>query len=194
MRPGPSELLHFSEDPSIRTFELHVARTAQQPESYVWAVDASLAPAYWFPRECPRAMAWVASGTTDRDRDRVLGPGGGDRVHAVEYAWLDAFRSAQLYAYRLPAAQFRPFGHPRPHAWVSTEAVRPLSEPQRVPDLLSLHEEAGIQLRVLPDLWPFWDVVITSSLDFSGIRLRNARRRDPTNRCAIDHPLRDAGG
>jgi len=44
-------------------------------------------------------------------------------------------------------------------------------------DLLSLHEEAGIQLRVLPNLWDFWDAVIVSSLGFSGIRLRNARPR-----------------
>ena len=43
--------------------------------------------------------------------------------------------------------------------------------------MLSLHEEAGIHVRVLPNLWPFWDVVITTSLDFSGIRLRNARPR-----------------
>lgn len=152
MGPRPGELLHFSGDPSIHAFQPHVARTSQQPESHVWAVDASLAPAYWFPRECPRAMAWVVSTTTDRDRDRVLGPGGGSRVHAVEYGWLGALRSAHLYAYRLPAAPFRPFGHPRPHAWVSTEAVRPLADLQRVPDLLTLHEEAGIQLRVLPNL------------------------------------------
>ena len=146
-------------------------------------MDAALTPAYWFPRECPRAMAWVLPGTSVRDRDRVLGAGGGNRVHAVEYAWLDALRSAQLYAYRLPAAPFRQFGHTRPHAWVSTEAVRPLGGPQRVPDLLSLHEEAGIQLRVLPNLWPFWDVVITTSLDFSGIRLRNAQPRPDESAC-----------
>jgi hypothetical protein len=34
--------------------------------------------------------------------------------------------------------------------------------------------EAGIQLRVLPNLWAFWGEVIVSTLDFSGIRLRNA--------------------
>jgi hypothetical protein len=184
VRPEPGELLHFSEDPSIRTFEPHVARTAQEPESYVWAVDASLAPAYWFPRECPRAMAWVVARTSVRDRDRVLGPGGGSRVHAVEYGWLDALRSTRLYAYRLPATSFRPFGDPRPHAWVSTEAVRPLSGPTPVPDLLGLHEEAGIQLRVLPDLRPFWDVVVTTSLEFSGIRLHNARSQLHESACS----------
>ncbi|WP_370939740.1 DUF6886 family protein [Amycolatopsis sp. cg13] len=43
--------------------------------------------------------------------------------------------------------------------------------------LLRLHEEAGIQLRVLSNLWPFWDAVTASTAGFSGIRLRNARPR-----------------
>jgi hypothetical protein len=38
--------------------------------------------------------------------------------------------------------------------------------------LLALHEAAGIQLRVLPALRPFWDAVIDSTLGFSGIRLQ----------------------
>lgn len=58
MRPRPRELLHFSEDPGITEFVPHVAATAQQSEPYVWAVDAAQAPSYWFPRQCPRAMAW----------------------------------------------------------------------------------------------------------------------------------------
>ena len=36
---------------------------------------------------------------------------------------------------------------------------------------------AGIQLRVLPNLWSFWDAVTASTLRFSGIRLHNALPR-----------------
>ena len=103
MLPGPGEVLHFSHDPRIRVFEPHVARTAEQPQqAYVWAVDAAAAPGYWFPRECPRATAWTTPATTVADRDIVLGPGGGHRVHAIEYDWLEAMRTAEIYAYRLP--------------------------------------------------------------------------------------------
>jgi hypothetical protein len=170
-------VLHFSEDPTITRFVPHVAATARQPEAYVWAVDAARAPDYWFPRDCPRAMAWTTPETTDADRARVLGPGGGDRVHAVEYSWLDALRTVRLYAYRLPAAPFRPIGDPVRFAHVATEPVEPLGPAEPVGDLLRLHEEAGIQLRVLPNLWAFWDAVTASSLGFSGIRLRNAAQR-----------------
>jgi hypothetical protein len=177
MRPEPGQVLHFSEDPTIRRFVPHLAATAQQAEAYVWAVDAARAPDYWFPRECPRAMAWTTETSTLTDRARILEPGGGDRVHAVEYRWLAAIRTVLLFAYRLPADRFRPFGDPVAHAVVATEPVEPLGPPEPVENLFKLHEEAGIQLRVLPNLWSFWDAVVASTLGFSGIRLKNAAPR-----------------
>lgn len=177
MRPRPGEVLHFSEDPTITRFEPHVAATAQRQEPYVWAVDSSRCPDYWFPRDCPRAMAWATKTSTRADRDRVLGPGGGDRVHAIEYGWLEAMRTVRLYAYRLPATTFHPIGTPVPNAHVSTHRLTPLAPPEPVGDLLALHEECGIQLRVLNNLWPFWDGVVSTTLAFSGIRLRNAKPR-----------------
>jgi len=169
-------VLHFSEDPTITRFVPHVAATAQQPQAYVWAVDQARAPDYWFPRQCPRAMAWVCGETTEPDRERIIGSGCGERVHAIEYGWLKAMGKARLFAYRLPADRFRTFGSTA-HAQVAVEPVAPLGPAEPVGDLLELHAEAGIQLRVLDNLWPFWDVVVTTSVGHSGIRLRNARPR-----------------
>lgn len=177
MRPRTGEVLHFSEDPTIRRFEPHVAPTAQFPEPYVWAVDAARCPDYWFPRDCPRAMAWTTETSSGVDRDRILGPGGGERVHAIEYGWLEAMRAIKLYAYRLPAKDFYPIGTPVPTAHVSTKPVTPVGPPEDVGDLLRLHEESGIQLRVLNNVWPFWDAAVSTTLGFSGIRLRNAKPR-----------------
>ncbi|SNY06322.1 DUF6886 family protein [Paractinoplanes atraurantiacus] len=178
MRPEAGQVLHFSEDPTIELFVPHVAATARETEAYVWAVGHDRAPDYWFPRQCPRAMAWVRDGTSDEDRDRIVGAGCGDRVHAIEYAWWEAMRTTTLYAYRLPAAPFRPLGEAgQEHAAVATEPVRPLGPAEPVGNLIDCHAAAGIQLRLLDNLWPFWDEVITSSLGFSAIRLRNARPR-----------------
>jgi hypothetical protein len=177
MRPEPGQVLHFSEDPTITRFVPHVAATAHQPEPYVWAVDHSRAPDYWFPRQCPRAMAWATGTSSAEDRERILGPGGGQRLHAVEYRWLEPMRKVRLFAYRLPAPLFRPFGTPVAHAMVATVPVEPIGPPEPVGDLFELHEAAGIQLRVLPNLWPLWDAVVASTLGFSGIRLRYAARR-----------------
>ncbi|MEV5715357.1 DUF6886 family protein [Amycolatopsis mediterranei] len=174
MRPAAGEVLHFSEDPTITRFLPHVAATARQPEAYVWAVDAARAPDYWFPRQCPRAMAWVVPGTSTRDR-ALLSPGH-SRVHAIEYGWLEAMRTARLFAYRFSAAPFRPFGEHR-HAMVAATPVEPLGPPEAVGDLLALHASAGIELRLLPNLWAFVDAAASSSLGFSGIRLGNALPR-----------------
>lgn len=175
MRPEPGQVLHFSEDPTIERFVPHVASTSQLREPYVWAVGAERCPDYWFPRACPRAMAWKGPRTTPEDAERIIGAGAGDRVHAVEYGWLQAIMEVRLYAYRLPAEVFQPIGEP-PSAVVARVPVRPLGPPEPVSDLLELHEQAGIQLRVLANLWPFWNEVTASTLEFSGIRLRNARR------------------
>jgi hypothetical protein len=173
MRPRPGEVLHFSEDPAIRTFRPHIAPTSSKTGEYVWAVGHDRAPDYWFPRQCPRAMAWVGPGTTPQDRSRIIGDGSGTRVHAIEYGWLEAIRTVELYAYRLPAEPFEL----AEAAWVATTEVTPLGPPERVGDLFELHAEAGIQLRVLPRLHEFWDAVVASTLEFSGIRLRNAIAR-----------------
>ncbi|WP_020574665.1 DUF6886 family protein [Actinopolymorpha alba] len=177
MRPKPTEVLHFSEDPTITRFVPRVAPSSQRSGAYVWAVDDPRAPDYWFPRQCPRAMAWASARTSADDRDRIIGVGCGERVHAIEYDWLEGLQTVELYAYRFSAADFRPIGEPLPHAVVSTVPVEPLGPPERVGNLLQLHQKAGIQLRILDNLWEFWDAVITSTLEFSGIRLRNAKPR-----------------
>ena len=182
MKPRDGEVLHFSEDPTISRFEPRAtpnSSTVQVP--VVWAVDAVRAPDYWFPRDCPRAMAWVGPATTDADRDRIIGAGSGNRVHVVEYGWLDPIRDVELYAYRLPAESFRPVSADEPHAFISEAVVEPIGGTERVGDLFALHAEAGIQLRVLDNLWPFWWEAIHSTVAFSGIRLRNAAP-DPTGR------------
>ena len=181
MYPEPGQVLHFSEDPTIELFVPHVAATAAEPEAYVWAVGADRAPDYWFPRQCPRALAWVRDDTSDVDRDRIVGAGCGRRVHAIEYAWWDAMRTTRLYAYRLPAGPFRSIGE-QAHAMVATGPVRPLGPPEPVGDLIACHAAAGIQLRLLDNLWGFWDEVVVSTVGFSGIRLGNARPRPPQDR------------
>jgi hypothetical protein len=178
VRPPAGELLHFSEDPSITVFRPHVAATARETQPYVWAVDFDHAPSYWFPRDCPRVLTWAVASTTTLDRERLLGAS--SRVHAIEYAWLDKLLSTVLYAYRFDKSQFMAYGTPEPHAYVSTATVHPLDAPEPVGSLLEAHAAAGIELRLLPNLWPYWTQVMRSTLGFSGIRLRNAQREEVT--------------
>ena len=164
-------LWHASDDPNIEIFRPHRAPTAQIDDELVWAVDDAHVPAYWFPRDCPRATFWIGPKTSSADvewmRERT-------RVHAIERRWWDRFRAARLYLYRMPTDTFTVHA-PEAGYYVSRETVTPL-ERVTIDDLAKKHAEAGIELRALDDLWPLWERVIASTLEFSGIRLRNAAR------------------
>lgn len=61
--------------------------------------------------------------------------------------------------------------------WVSHETVEPL-EMITIKDPIAMHATAGIPLRGEANPGPLWDQVVGSSLEYSGIRLRNARPRE----------------
>ena len=168
---GPPALWHVSEDASIERFAPHVSATAELDEPLVWAIDTRHLPFYWFPRDCPRGTFWADSTTDPYDAARLLA--GSSRVHAIEEGWLDRMRTTDVFAYRFPEASFEP--HPDVGGyWISRRTVEPL-EVRPLGDLIQLHEDAGIELRLLPNLWPLWNDVVASTLEYSGMRLRYAR-------------------
>lgn len=140
----------------------------------VWAVDTRHLPMFWFPRDCPRGTFWAGPETTDPDVERFLDGDRLRRVHAIEASWLERMRTTPVYAYRLPDGGFLP--HDVGGYWVSADAVEPL-ERIDLGDLLVRHADAGIELRIAPSIWPLWDRVVASTLEFSGSRLRNAAAR-----------------
>jgi hypothetical protein len=164
-------LWHVSEDSAIRRFEPRANPAHDSPEALVWAVDDEHVPAYWFPRDLPRGTFWAVESTTDADVERFLTGDRGRRVHAIESSWLTALRAARVFAYRLPTASFQPYAAAAGY-WVSHEAVEPL-ECVALGDLVQRHAEAGIELQLVPELGPLWERVVASTLEFSGIRLRN---------------------
>jgi hypothetical protein len=173
---GPPALWHVSEDPTITRFAPHRARTALTDEALVWAVDTRHLPLYWFPRECPRCTYWAGPRTSAADGERFLDGGRRElRVHLIEEGWLERVRVARVYLYRLPVESFT---EDRAVAgyWVSRATVDPL-ERVAIDDLAGRHAAAGISLRAVGNLWPLWDAVVGSTLEFSGIRLHNALGR-----------------
>lgn len=169
---GPFALWHFSEDPSLGHFRPRLTPGNPGAPPQVWAVDTRHAPLFWFPRDCPRGCIWPGPGTSPADRERFFGQGAASRVHVIEAAWLTRMREGGLYAYRLPAAAFRP--DPRVGGyWTCTEPVD-AAERVTVAGLLERHADAGIELRITPSVWPFWRRVADSTVEFSGCRLRNA--------------------
>ena len=164
-------LWHVSEDPAIAHFEPRANADHDSPEPFVWAIDDEHVPAYWFPRDCPRATFWAIASTSADDVERFLTGDRMRRVHALQSDWLERFRAARVFGYRLPDEPFERYGRAAGY-WVSREPVEPVDVVE-LGDLLARHASAGIELRVVPDLRALWARVIGSTLEFSGIRLRN---------------------
>ena len=98
MEIAPTSLFHFSEDPGIDRFIPHVPSTNPLQSPAVWSIDLDHAPLYWFPRDCPRVTAWPRD-EVERRQFEASFTTTARRVHAIELAWLDRVRSADLWRY-----------------------------------------------------------------------------------------------
>ena len=172
---GPHALWHVSEDPSLSRFVPHRATTALTDEPLVWAIDTRHLPLFWFPRDCPRCTFWAGDRTTDADAARFLDGDRTARIHVIEEDWLARVAAAELQLYRMPPETFTQSPDTAGY-WMSREPVEAL-ERITIGDLVGRHAAAGIPLRALANLWPLWDAVVDSTLEFSAIRLRRARPR-----------------
>jgi hypothetical protein len=97
------------------------------------------------------------------------------RLHVIESAWAQRMMACRLFAYRMPPESFEAIDDEAAGYWVSRAPVEAIDRTE-VGNLVQRHAGAGIELRVTPDIWPFWHSVVSSTLGFSGSRLRNAAR------------------
>lgn len=166
------KLFHFSENPKITLFEPHVPQSNPEQPPLVWAIGEEHAPHYFFPRDCPRVAFWKTSNTSPEDIDRFFAHTSADRIIAVEGRWLHQIRNTQLYAYHLPSETFTCIDTNAGY-YVSSKVITPISvEP--LGDLLERLVEANVELRITPSLRKLRDALISSSVPFSMIRMRNA--------------------
>lgn len=167
-------LYHFSEDPGIEAFQPRTPEHRLDVEPLVWAIDEWHAPMYFFPRDCPRILAWVLPTTSEADRECWFGGSEATMLAHMEYGWFERMHTTPLYRYTMPGEGFESLDDAG--MWVHRSAVTPLSvEP--VGDLVEALREANVELRLLERLTPLrglWE----TSLHASGIRLRNARGWD----------------
>ena len=97
---------------------------------------------------------------------------------AIEQRWIERLEQCRLYCYSLPDQTFECLDECAGY-FVSRGAVVP-TDVEVLPDPISELRRRGVELRVLPNLWPLRDAVIASSLQFSIIRMRNALPRSTT--------------
>jgi hypothetical protein len=164
-------LFHVSEEAGIERFEPRPSEYTDAP--VVWAIDADRLRNYLLPRECPRVTYCAGPETTAADVERFLGAS--LAVIAVESAWLQRLRSCRLYCYHLPPETFTCIDECAGY-FVSRAPVVP-TQLEVIEDLLAALVRRGVEVRLVPSLWSLRDAVLSSTLRFSLIRMRNALPR-----------------
>ena len=161
------KLFHVSETPGIRLFE---PRPDKRGGLAVWAVGEPRLHNYLLPRDCPRVTFFADDKTSDEDRSSFLGSA--KSVVAIESGWFNACLKTSLYLYEFDPQPFSLVDATACY-YVSKEAVSPIHETP-VANVLNALLEKGVELRILPSLWELRETVISSTLAFSIIRMRNA--------------------
>ena len=167
-------LYHVSEEPAIERFEPRMPPTAnpavQTP--VVWAVAKTHLANYLLPRECPRVTFRLAPGSSEQDRERFLGAGSPEHVVAIESRWFEHATTWTLWLYEFSPEPFV-CADAAAGYFVSSAAIVPVSS-RRVERPLSELVASGAELRILPELRVLASAVVSSTLTFSCIRMRNA--------------------
>lgn len=162
---------HYSEEPGIKQFEPRLSPSFPEEPPMVWAIDEAHRPLYFFPRQCPRIAFWKGEGTTEQDveafqlKTRM--------VIVIEADWLYRLEEAVLFQYTFSDELFTCFDENAGY-YTSHSAV----EPSCVDRLVGLPErllKEGVELRMTPTLQKVKEDVLGSTLNFSMIRLRNAK-------------------
>lgn len=138
----------------------------------VWALDERSVAHYYLPRDCPRVIYWVKDDTTEEDQIYYFPSSKIPRkVMLLEECWCTIIRHATIYQYYLPAAAFTCVDENAGY-YGSTKTVVPLKV-LPITGLLTLLEQAGIEVRFVSELRSYADEIKSKTLGFSMIRLRN---------------------
>ncbi|MEM9159156.1 MAG: DUF6886 family protein [Verrucomicrobiota bacterium] len=172
-----SRLYHVSDDGGIELFEPRVPPSKNVGIDYpcVWGISEERLVNYLLPRDCPRVTYYAKQENEESDTATLMGPGRPRCVVAIEEAWLERATEETLYLYGFDGDSFECVDEGAGY-WVSRMALRPFAVYKIEKPLMELTTR-GAELRVVASLWPVRDAVLESSLQFSFIRMRNAKPR-----------------
>ncbi|MCP4428044.1 MAG: hypothetical protein GY803_26460 [Chloroflexi bacterium] len=168
-------LFHSSDNPNIALFEPRPVTNVNLglDGKAVFAISERMLPNYLLPRDCPRVTFYALPESKREDVERLLGAS--RHVAAIESGWLERVVNGRIHIYTLPADTFSVWDEGAGY-YISRQPVTPLAM-RTVDNMLLELAEHDVEIRILPSLWPLYDAVVNSSLQFSIIRMRNAQPR-----------------
>ena len=170
-----NRLFHVSEEPGISTFEPRPSPSHFESITgdVVFAISGSLLHNYLLPRDCPRVTYYSTEKTTLADKEKFFGNSAVDNIIIVESGWYHRIKNTTLYCYEFLNEGFS-FLDECAGYYISYKHVVPQSITP-VEDIIAELLSRNIELRFTPSLIKMADDVAKSSLNFSIIRMRNAK-------------------
>ena len=171
-----NKLFHVSEEAGITCFEPRPSPSYLPgiTGDVVFAISGFLLHNYLLPRDCPRVTYYPAATTRVLDKERFMGDSSADFIVIVESGWYNRIKETMLYCYEFPPDNFNVIDELAGYH-VSYKPVTPLAV-ILIEDAMSAILERNVELRFTPSLSDIANEVIASSLNFSLIRMRNAKR------------------
>jgi hypothetical protein len=168
-------IFHVSEDAGIKKFMPRPSPSyyPQINGDVVFGIKGGLLHNYLLPRNCPRVTWYEGPGTTDEDKLRFMNASTAKHVIAVENDWYRQIKTTILYSYEFPPDNFELLDTCAGY-YVSYQNTQPINM-ITIDDTLSELLTRNIELRFLPSLTKLAENISRSSLNFSLIRMRNAR-------------------
>jgi hypothetical protein len=172
----PLRLFHISEQPGIVLFEPRPSPSyfPSIDGDVVFAVSERMLHNYLLPRDCPRVAWYINDNTTNEDKKRFMGSTNTAFVMAVESGWYSKIKETVLYCYEFPVDNFTLLDDCAGY-YINYKPVESIAV-TRIADCMAELLQHHIELRFVPSLINLAEEVKTSSLNFSLIRMRNAKQ------------------
>ncbi len=172
------KLYHVSEHGSIKRFDPRPSPSVVPgvTEPVVWTIDEKHLINYLLPRECPRVTYYAIEKSNKEDIDTLLNSNASCHVVAIEDLWFEKALESEIWIYEFQPNAFSVVDEGAGY-FASKKSVTPTGKRKIKNPLVELISR-GAELRIVSSLWPLRDAVIQSSLQFSCVRMPNAKPRE----------------
>ena len=175
-----TQLFHFSDDANIVSFSPRSVKVPSRRAPgqawlngpLVWAIDDWHQFMYLFPRDCPRILLWPTATTNESDRQRFFSDPAWQKLALIESDWLKPLQTTHLYRYEFATKHFLSLNDAG--MYIAKQTITPINQIkiQQLDQHLITHR---VKLKLVDRLLDHQDLIDTS-LHYSGIRLRYAKR------------------
>lgn len=170
-------IFHVSEESNIQVFEPRTPKRGDIAETpIVWAVSEERLTNYLTPRDCPRVGYHVGAHTAEEDIDEYFSSNEHRHALIIESGWFEIMKNTTLWLYEFDPSGF--YMQDEPAGYYVSESVQLPIAKLRIDDLFDELFRRECELRIVGDLHKIAEKIKYTTLDWSLIRMKNARRSD----------------